>query len=101
MVFIAYASGNIAGPQLYIAGETPAYRTGMLASLICFAIAFFLCVLLRYVSLGGDVIHLVLNRFAHRFHYVRANARKDRILAERGETIADATFEDLTDVEAG
>ncbi|GAB7325683.1 hypothetical protein MBLNU13_g09655t1 [Cladosporium sp. NU13] len=47
MVFIAYCSGNIIGPQLFFEDEAPSYPSGFLSMMICFGVAFFLSILLR------------------------------------------------------
>lgn len=46
-VFIAYCAGNIVGPQLFFAEETPVYESGFLALIICFAVGIMACVVLR------------------------------------------------------
>ncbi|KAF7556925.1 hypothetical protein G7Z17_g1080 [Cylindrodendrum hubeiense] len=40
-IAIAYAVGNIIGPQFFLTKEAPTYQTGILAMFICFAIMFF------------------------------------------------------------
>jgi hypothetical protein len=82
MIFIAYACGNIAGPHLFISTETPPYRTGMLACIICFT----------------ATIPMVA---ALRAYYVRENARRDRVMQEMGKAYdpAGGDFADRTDVE--
>lgn len=36
-LFMAYCVGNLAGPQLFLSSEAPAYRTGFIAMIVCFA----------------------------------------------------------------
>ncbi|OCF41073.1 allantoate permease [Kwoniella heveanensis CBS 569] len=82
MIFISYATGNIIGPHFFIATEVPAYKSGMLACMICFAIT---------IPIG----------FLLRLYYTRENKRRDRLAAESGEEV-DANggdFSDKTDIE--
>lgn len=60
MIFVAYATGNICGPHLFHSDEVPPYRTGMLASIVCFVL----------------VVPMVLGL---RVYYVRENARRVRV----------------------
>lgn len=62
MIFVAYATGNIIGPHLFHSDEVPPYRSGMLASIVCFVL----------------VIPMVLGL---RVYYVWENARRDRAQA--------------------
>lgn len=39
-IAVAYAVGNIIGPQFFLTKEAPTYQTGILAMFICFAIMF-------------------------------------------------------------
>ncbi|WVQ79769.1 hypothetical protein IAT38_001869 [Cryptococcus sp. DSM 104549] len=82
MVFISYAVGNIIGPHFFISTESPPYRSGMFACIVCFAAT---------IPMG----------FALRLYYVRENRRRDRLQAEMGEVAEpDAgDFSDRTDVE--
>ncbi len=94
MVFVAYAVGNVIGPHLFHSDEEPPYRSGMLASIVCFVL----------------VVPMVLGL---RVYYVSENARRDRAAAleggrERsdggGDGVADALaesgdFADVTDRE--
>ncbi|KAH7371479.1 major facilitator superfamily domain-containing protein [Pyrenochaeta sp. MPI-SDFR-AT-0127] len=47
MIFIAYCTGNIIGPQLFFDKEAPKYSSAFLSMMVCFAIAFILCFVLR------------------------------------------------------
>jgi len=47
MIFIAYCTGNIIGPQLFFEDEAPSYPSGFLSMIICFGLAFVLCIILR------------------------------------------------------
>jgi hypothetical protein len=46
--FIAYCLGNIIGPQLFMAKESPVYRTGFLSIVICYGIGICACFMLRF-----------------------------------------------------
>ncbi|KAL4870413.1 major facilitator superfamily domain-containing protein [Aspergillus spectabilis] len=46
MLFIAYCTGNIIGPQLFLSKESPKYPTGLKGVLVGFALAIFFLVLL-------------------------------------------------------
>ncbi|KAH8429143.1 uncharacterized protein LDX57_006813 [Aspergillus melleus] len=46
MVFLAYCTGNIIGPQLFFADEAPKYPTGLRGVLAGFALAIFFLILL-------------------------------------------------------
>lgn len=59
MIFVAYATGNIIGPHLFHSEESPPYRSGMLASMVCFCL----------------VVPMVLSL---RAYYVWENRRRDR-----------------------
>ncbi|RDA95285.1 hypothetical protein CP533_3452 [Ophiocordyceps camponoti-saundersi (nom. inval.)] len=48
MAIMAYAAGNIIGPQLFIGSEAPAYTSGFLAIMACFGICILLCIALRF-----------------------------------------------------
>ncbi|KAG5999785.1 hypothetical protein E4U21_006334, partial [Claviceps maximensis] len=48
LVFVAYCVGNIIGPQLFFENEDPTYQSGFLALMICLAIAFALCWVIRF-----------------------------------------------------
>lgn len=48
MIFIAYCVGNIIGPQLFFARESPKYTSGFLAMLVCYAAGIVLCMVLRF-----------------------------------------------------
>ena len=37
-IFIAYCTGNIIGPQLFLEKEAPSYPSGFLAIIICYSI---------------------------------------------------------------
>lgn len=82
MIFIAYATGNIAGPHLFVSTEDPPYRSGMLACIICFTAA---------IPMMG----------ALRLYYVGENRRRDKVMAEQGEVYdpAKGDFSDRTDLE--
>lgn len=82
MIFIAYAAGNIVGPHLFNANESPPYRSGMLSCIVCFAVTIPLCGALRV-------------------YYAGENSRRDEVLAARGERYdpAEGDFADRTDVE--
>ncbi|KAK3191320.1 hypothetical protein K4F52_002530 [Lecanicillium sp. MT-2017a] len=45
--FMAYCAGNIIGPQLFFAHEAPNYQSGFLALIICLALAFTMCWVIR------------------------------------------------------
>ncbi|OAA80446.1 Major facilitator superfamily domain, general substrate transporter [Akanthomyces lecanii RCEF 1005] len=47
MIFIAYCTGNIIGPQLFLQREYPTYKTGFLAIMICYVIGLIGSLLLR------------------------------------------------------
>ncbi|KAI8934351.1 hypothetical protein NX059_009087 [Plenodomus lindquistii] len=47
MIFIAYCTGNIIGPQLFFDREAPGYSSAYLSMIVCFATAFVLCFVLR------------------------------------------------------
>ncbi|KAM3453799.1 hypothetical protein MY3296_003460 [Beauveria thailandica] len=72
MLFIAYCVGNITGPQLFFARESPSYTSGFLAMLVCYA--------------GGIILSIML-----RFYLVWENRRRDKAA---GNTVQ------LVDVEA-
>ncbi|KAM3502271.1 hypothetical protein MY11210_009118 [Beauveria gryllotalpidicola] len=72
MIFIAYCVGNIIGPQLFFARESPSYTSGFLAMLVCYA--------------GGIILSIML-----RFYLVWENRRRDKAA---GNTVQ------LVDVEA-
>ncbi|XWW94937.1 hypothetical protein V2A60_002887 [Cordyceps javanica] len=68
MIFIAYCIGNIIGPQLFFARESPKYTSGFLAMLICFAGGIVLCIALRFYLVwenrrrdkaAGTAVHFV------------------------------------------
>jgi amino acid permease len=46
-LFVAYCLGNIIGPQLFLAKESPVYQTGFLSIMICYAIGICACATLR------------------------------------------------------
>ncbi|KAL4787060.1 major facilitator superfamily domain-containing protein [Aspergillus varians] len=46
MLFVAYCTGNIIGPQLFLSKESPKYPTGLRGVLVGFALAIFFLVLL-------------------------------------------------------
>ncbi|CEL10163.1 hypothetical protein ASPCAL13288 [Aspergillus calidoustus] len=46
MLFVAYCTGNIIGPQLFLAKEAPKYETGLKGVLVGFALAIFFLILL-------------------------------------------------------
>ncbi|EXJ86629.1 hypothetical protein A1O3_03582 [Capronia epimyces CBS 606.96] len=46
MLFIAYCTGNIIGPQLFLTRESPTYPTGLRGVLVGFSLAIFFLVLL-------------------------------------------------------
>ncbi len=46
-IFIAYCTGNIIGPQLFLQREYPTYKTGFLAIMICYVIGLIGSLLLR------------------------------------------------------
>ena len=46
-LFIAYCLGNVIGPQLFMAKESPVYQTGFLSIMICYAIGICACFTLR------------------------------------------------------
>ncbi|KAI5453868.1 hypothetical protein NCC49_004864 [Naganishia albida] len=81
-IFVAYAVGNLIGPQLFDSTESPAYRSGMLTCIICFSISIPLCLSLRLA-------------------YIRANRQRDRIqesLGQKHDPQA-GTFLDQTDTQ--
>lgn len=39
ILFIAYCTGNIIGPQLFFADQAPRYQSGFIAILVCFGLA--------------------------------------------------------------
>ncbi|KAI1458641.1 putative allantoate permease [Annulohypoxylon moriforme] len=47
MLFIAYCTGNIIGPQLFISAEEPTYDTAFRAIMICYALVVCLAAVLR------------------------------------------------------
>ncbi|KAI1082582.1 putative allantoate permease [Whalleya microplaca] len=47
MLFIAYCTGNIVGPQLFISTEEPTYGTAFRAIMICYALVVCLAAVLR------------------------------------------------------
>lgn len=80
-VFLGYCVGNIIGPQAFFTGESPPYKTGFTVCLCMLAV--------QCITLG------IL-----RVYYVRENARRDRLQAERearGEVLVFDTYEDVTD----
>ncbi|KAL2830983.1 MFS general substrate transporter [Aspergillus pseudoustus] len=46
MLFVAYCTGNIIGPQLFLSDEAPKYPTGLRGVLVGFALAIFFLILL-------------------------------------------------------
>ncbi|OAQ60043.1 major facilitator superfamily transporter [Pochonia chlamydosporia 170] len=48
MSFIAYCTGNIIGPQLFFEREAPTYQSGFLALMICLALGFVMCWVIRF-----------------------------------------------------
>ncbi|KAE8541995.1 hypothetical protein D1P53_002169 [Cryptococcus gattii VGV] len=82
MVFIAYALGNITGHFFWKSAESPPYRSGMLACMVCFAAT---------TPLG----------FCLRCYYVYENKRRDSLQAEMGKGTENGQgdFSDRTDVE--
>lgn len=82
MVFIAYALGNVAGQFFWKSTESPPYRSGMLACMVCFAVT---------IPMG----------FSLRYYYVYENKRRDRLQAEMGEGVETdkGDFSDRSDVE--
>ncbi|OXG19188.1 allantoate permease [Cryptococcus neoformans Ze90-1] len=82
MVFIAYALGNVAGQFFWKSTESPPYRSGMLACMVCFAAT---------IPMG----------FSLRYYYVYENKRRDRLQAEMGEGVENdkGDFSDRSDVE--
>ncbi|WRT68774.1 uncharacterized protein IL334_005754 [Kwoniella shivajii] len=83
MVFVAYATGNIVGPHFFVSTETPAYRSGMFACIICFTITIPMAFLLR-------------------LYYARENRRRDKLAEESGDPTYDENrgdFSDRTDIE--
>ncbi|KAI1207536.1 putative allantoate permease [Annulohypoxylon truncatum] len=48
LLFIAYCTGNIVGPQLFISSEEPTYDTAFRAIMICYALVVCLAALLRF-----------------------------------------------------
>ncbi|KAK2601613.1 hypothetical protein QQS21_004848 [Conoideocrella luteorostrata] len=48
MQFIAYCTGNIAGPQLFRQTEAPTYASAFQAIMICYALAIALAIVLRF-----------------------------------------------------
>ncbi|KAJ3498420.1 hypothetical protein NLG97_g1143 [Lecanicillium saksenae] len=68
MIFIAYCVGNIIGPQLFFARESPTYTSGFLAMLVCYGAGIVLCMVLRFYLMwenkrrdkaAGNVVQLV------------------------------------------
>ncbi|KAI0206597.1 major facilitator superfamily domain-containing protein [Astrocystis sublimbata] len=47
LLFVAYCVGNIAGPQLFVEGEAPAYATAFRGIVICYSLVVGLSLLLR------------------------------------------------------
>lgn len=82
MVFIAYALGNVAGQFFWKSTESPPYRSGMLACMVCFAAT---------IPMG----------FSLRYYYGYENKRRDRLQAEMGEGVENdkGDFSDRSDVE--
>ncbi|KAI0157101.1 putative allantoate permease [Hypoxylon sp. FL1284] len=67
LLFIAYCTGNIVGPQLFIADEEPTYDTAFRAIMICYALVVLLAAILRvYLQL--------LNRMRQRDEGIEGNA---------------------------
>ncbi|RFU36307.1 hypothetical protein B7463_g150, partial [Scytalidium lignicola] len=48
LLFFAYCAGNIAGPQLFKSTEAPTYNSAFRAIMICYSLAVFFCVILRF-----------------------------------------------------
>ncbi|KAI2622742.1 putative allantoate permease [Hypomontagnella submonticulosa] len=48
LLFIAYCTGNIVGPQLFISEEEPTYDTAFRAIMICYALVVCLVAILRF-----------------------------------------------------
>ncbi|KAG5977429.1 hypothetical protein E4U55_006763 [Claviceps digitariae] len=48
LVFVAYCAGNIIGPQLFFEKEDPTYQSGFLALMVCLAVAFAMCWVIRF-----------------------------------------------------
>lgn len=44
---MAYCTGNIIGPQLFLAREAPSYTSGFLAIMVCFGVGVASCLALR------------------------------------------------------
>lgn len=82
MIFIAYCVGNIIGPQLFFARESPKYTSGFLAMLVCYAAGIALCFVLR-------------------FYLIWENRRRDKAAGERAQPLDTEAINlaDLTDME--
>ncbi|KAH8900862.1 putative MFS transporter [Thozetella sp. PMI_491] len=79
--FLGYALGNICGPFMVKEGENPPYRSGFIADIICIGLQGFFLVILRW-------------------HYVRENKRRDRLLDEgQIQNALIDEFADKTDLE--
>ncbi|KAL2816615.1 MFS general substrate transporter [Aspergillus cavernicola] len=76
MLFLAYCTGNIIGPQLFLSQEAPKYPTGLRGVLIGFALAIFFLVLL-YI------------------YYEYENRRRDRKYGPAHQTPTDYVTEDF------
>ncbi|KAK6062761.1 allantoate permease [Seiridium cupressi] len=48
LIFVAYCTGNIAGPQLFKSSEAPTYPTAFQAIMICYALVVCMCLVLRF-----------------------------------------------------
>ncbi|KAJ4400958.1 hypothetical protein N0V91_008337 [Didymella pomorum] len=83
MIFIAYCTGNIIGPQLFFAKEAPSYPSGFLAMMVCCGAALVLCFVLR-------------------LFLMRENKKRDRETGIEGVSVdeaGDVNFADMTDKE--
>jgi hypothetical protein len=62
---MGYCTGNIIGPQLFFADQSPSYTSGFLAMLICYAVGILTCIGLRYYLIWEnrrrDRVNAVLN----------------------------------------
>ncbi|CAO2650296.1 Nn.00g015880.m01.CDS01 [Neocucurbitaria sp. VM-36] len=80
MIFIAYCTGNLIGPQLFFDREAPGYSSAFLSMMICFAVAFLLCFILRVYLIWEN------RKRDHDAHAVEASAEEsanDINLADR------------------
>lgn len=85
MNFVAWATGNAIGPQVFLAWDAPRYFIAFATHMGCYVLLVFVLIFLRW-------------------HLRRCNRRKDeKLAAGEGEVVRDVglvhAFDDLTDVE--